>query len=115
MEGKFFSETSVIFLTVKLLLALASIVIPGSESHGTHDHIFYCLMALGAYSTDGLTRRYIPEDKTCPNHRREKLEPLKDHVPQSQELEFIALQSTPYWVRIPLKAWMSICVYSVSV
>jgi hypothetical protein len=75
MEGTCSSETSVKFLTVKLLLALATIVFPGSDSHGTHDNIFYCLTALGAYSTDGLTRRYIPEDKTYPNQRCEKLEP----------------------------------------
>jgi hypothetical protein len=39
-------------LTAELLLALASTVILGSESHGTHDHI-YCLVALGTSRTRG--------------------------------------------------------------
>jgi hypothetical protein len=37
--------------TAKLLLALISTVILGSESYGTHDHIFYSLTALGAFRT----------------------------------------------------------------
>jgi hypothetical protein len=52
-------------MTDKLLMALASTVIPGSESHGTHDLILLsdCSRSLCLFSM-GSCPRYIPSKRT---------------------------------------------------
>jgi hypothetical protein len=40
-------------MTAKLLLALASIVIPGSDAHGTHDHTLL-FDGPGSFHTSGV-------------------------------------------------------------
>jgi hypothetical protein len=53
-------------LTAKLLLALASTVILGTESHWTHMTMFYCLTALGDFRALPCMRVPLRKKKSLP-------------------------------------------------